>query len=315
MSAITDPQTRARSAPRVSPHARRGGLKATERRFGLLLLVPALTAFGIVVLFPFIEALGLSFYEYTIQMSEPEWTGLDNFVAVLTDQAVISSFVTTMIFVGLATVFSILLGLGWALILNHPFRGRNVIRGLSLMPWVMPAIVAAFIWGWIFNSRYGLLNALAMELGFVDLPQAYLSTPAGAMAAVVIAKVWLSVPLFMAFFIAGLQSMDREQIEAARVDGAGNWQILAHHILPHLKPVIMVTVVLGMIGNLQHFDTIWALTGGGPVRATAVLSIEVYRRAFEQWDIGMAAAVGVVWVATILPPAYFYLRQLMKGTE
>ena len=119
----------------------------------------------------------------------------------------------------------------------------------------------------------------------------------------------------MAFFIAGLQSMDREQIEAARVDGAGNLQVLFHHVVPHLRPVIMVTVVLGMIGNLQHFDTIWALTGGGPVRATTVLSIEVYRRAFEQWDIGMAAAVGVVWVATILPPAYIYLRQLMARTE
>ncbi|MEM7567701.1 MAG: sugar ABC transporter permease, partial [Pseudomonadota bacterium] len=151
--------------------------------------------------------------------------------------------------------------------------------------------------------------------GMIEFPMAYLSTPAGAMAAVVIAKVWLSVPLFMAFFIAGLQNVDREQLEAARVDGAGNWQILTHHVLPHLKPVIMVTVVLGMIGNLQHFDTIWALTGGGPVRATTVLSIEVYRRAFEQWDIGMAATVGVVWVATILPPAYFYLRELMKGTE
>ncbi len=315
MTTSVDPHADTAPAPRVSPDARRGGLKAAERRFGLLLLVPALTAFGVVVLFPFLEALWLSFYEYTIAMSEPEWTGISNFVDVLTDEAVIGSFVSTLIFVGAATVFSILLGLGWALILNHPFRGRSALRGLSLMPWVMPAIVAAFIWGWIFNSRYGLLNAVAMEFGFIDYPQAYLSTPGGAMAAVVIAKVWLSVPLFMAFFIAGLQSMDREQVEAARVDGAGNWHVLMHHVLPHLRPVIMVTVVLGMIGNLQHFDTIWALTGGGPVRATTVLSIEVYRRAFEQWDIGMAAAVGVVWVATILPPAYFYLRQLMARTE
>ena len=188
----------------------------------------------LVVLFPFLEALGMSFYEFTIEMSEPEWNGIANFVAVLSDRSVISSFVTTMIFVGCATFFSILLGLGWALILNHPFPGRTVLRGLSLMPWVMPAIVAAFIWGWIFNSRYGLINALAMELGLIEHPMAYLSTPAGAMAAVVIAKVWLSVPLFMAFFIAGLQSMDREQMEAARVDGAGNWQILTHHVLPHL---------------------------------------------------------------------------------
>lgn len=300
---------------RPSPHARRGGIKAGENRFGVLLLLPALTAFCLVVLIPFLQALGFSFYEFTITMNEPEWTGLDNFRAILNDRAVLGSFVTTLIFVGLATFFSILIGLGWALILNHPFPGKNALRGLSLLPWVMPAVVAAFLWGWMFNARFGLLNAIVLDLGLVEYPVAWLSTNAGAMTAVVITKTWLSVPLFMAFFIAGLQNLDREQIEAARVDGAGNFHVLKDHILPHLRPVLMVTVVLGMIGNLQHFDTIWALTGGGPVRATTVLSVEVYRRAFEQWDIGMAATVGVVWVATILPPAYFYLRQLMARAE
>lgn len=308
--------TQVRAAvPRLSPHARRGGIKAGENRFGVLLLIPALTAFGLIVLKPFVEALGLSFYEFTIQMMEPEFTGLDNFRAILSDGNVIGSFVTTMIYVSLATFFSITIGLGWALILNHPFPGKNALRGLSLLPWVMPSVVAAFLWGWIFNARYGLLNSLALEMGLVDYPVAFLSTNPGAMAAIVITKTWLSVPLFMAFFIAGLQNLDREQIEAARVDGADNWHVLKDHVIPHLKPVIMVTVVLGVIGNLQHFDTIWALTGGGPVRATTVLSVEVYRRAFEQWDIGMAATVGVVWVATLLPPAYFYLRQMMARSE
>lgn len=304
-----------RAERRVSPHARRGGLKAGEGRFGILLLLPALIAFSVVVLRPFLEALGLSFYRYTIEMSEPAWTGFSNYARIFSDASVMGSFVTTAIFVGAATFFSIVLGLTWALILNEPFRGRDTLRGLSLLPWIMPAVVAAFLWGWIFNSRYGLLNAAALELGLIEFPMAWLSTSAGAMTAVVITKVWLSIPLFMSFFLAGLASMDREQIEAARVDGAGNWNVIKDHVLPHLRPVILVTVVLGMIGNLQHFDTIWALTAGGPVRATSVLSVEVYRRAFEQWDIGMAATIGVLWVCTIMPPAYFYLRQLMKGTE
>ena len=135
------------------------------------------------------------------------------------------------------------------------------------------------------------------------------------MAAIVITKVWLSIPLFMAFFLADLASLDGEQVEAARVDGANNRAVLRDHILPHLKPVLLVVVVLAMIGNLQQFNTIWAPTAGGPVRATTVLSVEVYRRAFESWDIGMAATVGVLWVATILPPAALYLRQLMRGAE
>lgn len=299
----------------ISPDARRHGLKAGEGRFGILLLVPALLAFGVVVLRPFIEALSFSFYEYTLRTPEPVWVGLQNFADVLTDERILGSFVTTAIYVGLATAFSIILGLAWAIILNQPFRGRAAVRSMSLLPWIMPSVVTAFLWGWIFNSRYGLLNHVAMELGMIDQRVAWLSTSSGAMAAVVITKVWLSIPLFMSFFLAGLASMDREQVEAARVDGAGNWAILRDHIVPHLRPVLLVTIVLAMIGNLQQFDTIWALTGGGPVRATTVLSVEVYRRAFESWDIGMATTVGVLWVATILPPAYFYLRQLMKGAE
>jgi multiple sugar transport system permease protein len=184
---------------------------------------------------------------------------------------------------------------------------------MSLIPWVLPSTVTAFVWGWIFNSRFGVLNALFLELGLIEFPVAWLSTANGAMAAVVVTKVWLSIPLFMTFFLAGLQSLDREQIEAARVDGATNWPVLRDHVLPHLRPVLLVVVVLGVIGNLQHFDTIYALTGGGPVRATAVLSIEVYRRAFDQWDTGLASAIGLLWVATILPAAAFYLRHLLKG--
>lgn len=300
---------------RVSPHARRGGLKADQARFGRLILLPALVAFALVVLYPFLKALSLSLYEARLGSGTAEFTGLDNFRRILSDPGVQGAFVTTATYVIVTTALTMLLGLAWALILNQQFRGRGAIRALTLLPWIMPSVVTAFLWGWIFNARFGLLNFAALELGLIDFPRAWLSTTAGAMTAVILTKVWLSIPLFMAFFLAGLQNLDREQVEAARVDGAGNWAVLRDHILPHLRPVILVVVVLGMIGNLQQFDTIYALTGGGPVRATTVLSIEVYRRAFEGFDLGMAAAVGVLWVCTILPPAYFYLRQLMKGAD
>ena len=298
---------------RVSPHASRGGLKAQERRVGWLLLLPALAAFCLVILLPFLRALGLAFTRSDLQTPEPVFIGLANFRAILASSEILGSFVTTAIFVALTTAGTLVLGLAWALILNQSFRGRTVLRAASLIPWVLPSTVTAFVWGWIFNSRFGVLNAALVGIGAIPYPTAWLSTTSGAMAAIVITKMWLSIPLFMSFFLAGLQSMDRDQIDAARVDGAGNRAILRDHILPHLRPVLTVVVVLGIIGNLQHFDTIYALTGGGPVRATAVLSIEVYRLAFDQWDIGMASAVGLLWVTTILPAAYFYLRQLLQG--
>lgn len=301
-----------RSYP-VSPLANRRGLKAGQSRIGLLLLLPAALAFAIVILYPFAQALGLSLFEYTIDMSKPRFVGLQNFLTIAQSPEIWIAFATTAIYVAFATAGTLVLGLGWALLMNQPFRGRGVLRSLSLLPWVLPSTVSAFVWAWIFNSRYGVLNAFLMEAGAIDFPQAWLSTPHGAMLAVILTKIWLSIPLFMSFFLAGLQSLDKEQIDAARVDGAGNWPVLRDHILPHLRPVLIIVVVLGVIGNLQQFDTIYALTQGGPVRATTVLSVEVYKRAFEQWDIGLASAIGVLWVATLLPPAYFYLRLLVKG--
>jgi multiple sugar transport system permease protein len=298
---------------RMSAFARKGGLKAHERRVGRLFLLPALAAFALVILFPFLRALGVAFTRSDLQTPEPVFVGLANFRAILATPEILGAFVTTAVYVGLATAGTVVLGLGWALILNQSFRGRAVLRAVTLIPWVLPSTVTAFVWGWIFNSRFGVLNAALVGVGAIPHPTAWLSTTGGAMTAIVITKIWFSIPLFMSFFLAGLQSLDREQIDAARVDGASNFALLRDHILPHLRPVLLVVIVLGVIGNLQHFDTIFALTGGGPVRATSVLSIEVYRRAFDQWDLGMASALGLLWVATIMPAAYFYLRHLLKG--
>ena len=298
---------------RISPAARRGGLKAGERRIGWMFLVPALLAFALVIALPFVRALGIAFTRNDLRTPVPRFIGLRNFETILNSPEILGSFVTTAIYVSCATAFTLVLGLAWALILNQPFRGRTALRAASLIPWVLPSTVTAFVWGWIFNSRYGVLNAALIEIGAIDSQQAWLSDATGAMVAVVVTKVWFSIPLFMSFFLAGLQGLDREQIDAARVDGAGNWAVLRDHILPHLRPVTLVVVVLGLIGNLQHFDTIFALTSGGPVRSTTVLSIEVFRRAFDQWDIGLASAIGLLWVLTILPAAYFYLRHLLKG--
>lgn len=297
----------------ISPRARKGGLKAHERRIGLLFLLPALAAFTLVILYPFLRAIGTAFTRSNLQTPEPVFIGSSNFVSILSSPEILGAFVTTAIYVVLATSGTVVLGLAWALILNQTFSGRSALRALTLIPWVLPSTVTAFIWGWIFNSRFGVLNALLVNAGLIPYPTAWLSTSAGAMAAIVLTKIWFSIPLFMSFFLAGLQSLDKEQIDAARVDGAGNMALLRDHILPHLRPVLLVVIVLGVIGNLQQFDTIFALTGGGPVSATSVLSIQVYRLAFDQWDIGMASALGLLWVATILPAAYFYLRHLLKG--
>jgi multiple sugar transport system permease protein len=196
--------------------------------------------------------------------------------------------------------------------LNQQFKGRALVRALSLLPWVLPATVTAFLAAWIFNGQYGVLNALLIQAGLLDQPVTWLAEERGAMAAVIVTKAWLSVPLFMAFFLAGLQGVSQDQIDAARVDGCLNAGVLRHVVLPHLAPTMIIVTILGAMGNLQAFDVVYALTQGGPVKATTMLSVEVYKQAFQNWDMGTACAVGVIWFVTIAVPTVFYLRILFK---
>lgn len=296
----------------AAPARRRSGLKAQERRTGFLLLVPALLAFGAVILLPFLQSLRLSLYKFTIDMQQPAFVGLDNFARLLADPGMRTVWLNTLLFVVATTALTFALGLAWALVMNQSFRGRGLVRAASLLPWVLPTTVTAFLAAWIFNGQYGALNALLLQAGLIDQPVAWLAEETGAMAAVIVTKVWLSVPLFMAFFLAGLQGVSQDQIDAARVDGCENGGVLRYVVLPHLAPTMIIVTILGAMGNLQAFDVIYALTQGGPIKATTMLSVEVYKQAFQNWDLGTACAVGVMWFVTIAVPTTFYLRILFK---
>lgn len=296
----------------TQPVARRSGLKAQERRTGFLLLVPALLAFALVILVPFLQSMRLSMYKYTIDMEQPAFVGLANFTRLLADPGTATVWVNTLVFVVLTTGLTFVLGLGWALMMNQSFKGRAVVRAASLLPWVLPTTVTAFLAAWIFNGQYGVLNALLLQAGMIEQPVTWLAEENGAMAAVILTKAWLSVPLFMAFFLAGLQGVSQDQIDAARVDGCENMGVLMYVVLPHLAPTMIIVTILGAMGNLQAFDVIYALTQGGPIKATTMLSIEVYKQAFQNWDMGTACAVGVLWFVTIAVPTTFYLRILFR---
>ncbi|MBM3523528.1 MAG: sugar ABC transporter permease [Alphaproteobacteria bacterium] len=285
---------------------------AAERRAGLLFLAPAFITYVVVILWPFANSLFLSLYELTLLDPVPRFTGLGNFKRLLAEPTVIQAWLTTLGFVLCTTALSAALGLSWALLMQQPFWARDFIRAASLLAWILPATVTAFLWSWILNGRYGILNALLVGTGILDRPVPWLSDTAGARAAIVIAKTWLSIPLAMTFFLSGLQSLSKEQLDAARVDGANNGHLVRHVVVPHLRPTLMIVMLILAIGNIHQFDVIFALTSGGPVRATTTLSVEIYKQAFENWEMGFAAAIGVVYVLSVLPPAWAYLRRLVR---
>lgn len=302
----------ARRSARARPGSPGGALGRHERRTGLALAVPALIAYAALILVPFARSLWLALCRFTLDDDAPVFIGLDNFRRLLADPATPTVWMNTAVFVLATTGATFAIALAWALMMNQPFRGRGFVRAASLLPWVLPSTVTAFLFAWIFNGQYGVLNALLQAAGVLDAPVTWLADSRGAMLAICLAKTWLSVPLYMAFLLAGLQSVSTDQVDAARVDGCRNWGVLRHVVFPHLAPTMVVVLILGAMSNLQAFDVIYAMTQGGPVKATTTLSVQVYQHAFAEWDIGPAAAVGVLWFLTIAIPATFYVRLLMR---
>lgn len=294
--------------------ARVRAFRARQHRFGLALSLPALLVFAVVIFYPFLASFRLAFFSVELLDPEPVFVGLANFVKLAGDATFWRTWWTTIVYVALTTGATVLLGFGWAMILAQSFRGRAIIRTLGLLPWVLPTTVTAFLWAWILNGQYGLLNAALLGAGAIRAPVVWLADPVGAMIAIIMAKTWLSTPVAMAFFLAALQSVSSEEVDAARLDGCSEIGVIGHVVLPHILPTLIVVVVLQAMANLQQIDTILALTRGGPARATTVLSIEVYQQAFGNWSTGMAAAIGVVWFATIAVPAVIYLQRIFRET-
>ena len=291
------------------------GLGRAQAWFGFMLTTPALVGFCVLILGPFLASVYFALHEYRIESTEPVFVGLRNLEALWRETTFWQSWRTTIVYVVATTGLTAFLGTLYALFLNEPFRGRAIVRAASLLPWVLPSTVTAFLWAWLFHGQYGVVNAFLMTIGAMQQPFFWLSTSNGALAAVILAKAWLSTPIVMLFVLASLQSLPVEQVEAARLDGAGDGAVLRYVVLPHISRTLGIVLVLQAMGNLQVFDVIYAMTAGGPVRATTVLSIEVYRRAFEQWNLGMAAAIGLVWFATIAGIAIVYLRMLLKDPD
>lgn len=290
-------------------------LGTAQAWFGFGLTVPALVGFLVLILGPFLASVFYALHEYRLESPEPTYVGLRNLHALWGEPQFWQSWRTTILYVATTTGLTALLGTAYALLLNEPFRGSAILRSASLLPWVLPSTVTAFLWAWLFHGQYGVINAGLLTLGALQQPYFWLSTSGGALASIILAKAWLSTPIVMLFVLAALQSLPTDQVEAARLDGAGDGAVLRYVVIPHISRTLGIVIVLQAMGNLQLFDVIYAMTAGGPVRATTVLSIEVYKRAFEQWNLGMAATVGIIWFGTIASVAVIYLRMLLKDPQ
>ena len=287
--------------------------RLTDTQTGILLVIPGLAVFIAVILYPFISAIAMSFTDRSLLNPNSSFVGLDNYIKVFSDPYFFQTVWTTIIFVVFATLIPFTLGLIWAIVLNQGFRGSEFLRGVTLVNWIIPGTAIGFLWSWIFNGQYGILNGLMSALGIIDENISFLGQPASALICVIIARSWQMLPWYMAFLLGGLQGVPVERIEAARIDGANNLQVFRYIVIPGMRQIFFLVLILGAIGNLQHFDIPWTMTEGGPARATTTLSIEVYRTAFKNWKLGQAATVGTVWAVLLLLFSVVYLKQVRES--
>jgi len=230
--------------------------------------------------------------------------------------------VNSFVFTAYAEVFKVVLGLSAALLLHHRRRGRAVLAGLLLLPWVVPTVVTAFSWRSLLDPIFGSVNTLLTESGIGPLlasvhlvdswPAGWLSDPELAMPSVILVNVWKGIPFFTIAFLAGLKAIPADLYEAATIDGASSWQRFLHVTLPGLRHVITVTVTLSSIWTFNNFDLIWLLTQGGPGDATAPYVLVAYSKAILQLQFGAGAAVTLVMLPIIGGLVFVLVRLLRR---
>jgi len=279
---------------------------------GWLLLVPALAIFALMIFYPFINSIFISFTSRNLLYAKSAFIGFENYRKLFSDPNTLFLIWTTIKFVLLSTLMPFTIGLIWALLMNQKFKGSEFVRGLTLVNWIIPGIAIGFLWSWIFNGDYGILNALLAKLGLIEKNVIWFGGRQTSMLAVVTARTWQMFPWYMAFIMGGLQGVSNDQCEAARIDGVNNLQMFRHVIIPAIKPVLILILLLGTIGNLQHFDLINVMTGGGPERATSTFATEVYKKAFKEYTLGRAASLGVIWAMMLSLFSIFYLKRIKE---
>jgi multiple sugar transport system permease protein/N,N'-diacetylchitobiose transport system permease protein len=274
-------------------------------------VAPAALIILLIVLVPLGRALWMSLFN--IQLTRPgvePFVGLKNYLDQLASGEFWGSVGRAFFFTVTSTALELLFGLALALLMDQPLRGRWLLRTIIILPWALPTIVNALMWRWIDNAEYGALNALLTQTGIIDHYQPWLSNSDTAMWMIIFADVWKLTPLVAILLLAGLQSVDREVLEVARVDGASSWQTFRMIVLPLITPVILIVLVLRTMEAFKVFDIIWIMTHGGPANSTQAVAIYAYQTAYQGFDFGRGAALGYLIALVIMVLAAVYLRLL-----
>jgi multiple sugar transport system permease protein len=271
----------------------------TERNLQILFPLPAVVFIGLLMVFPILYTLYLSFTNWNLTSGmEPSFVGINSYLRVFSEPRFLHALGRTFTFTVFAVAIEVVLGVAIALILNRAFVGRSVAKLLLLLPLVATPVAVGIVFNLFYDPTIGLLNFALHALG---LPQGrWVSSENSVIASLVLVDVWQWTPMITLIVLAGLAGLSEEPAEAARVDGASDWQILRFVTIPMVMPVILTAMILRLIDALKTFDIIFAMTGGGPGYASETLNIMGFKYSFEYFRMGQSSVILVALFLVVL---------------
>src|SRR5437588_5047820 len=300
---------------RGTPTARRRTLRQVlgpEWQLGWLMVAPVVIIVTALLIYPFIDAILLSFQERFIGKTGT-WVGLANYAALFADTTTpwAKAAVTTLVVTGGAIGIKFVIGITMACVLNQDLPARNLLRGVMFLPWAVPVVVAAYVWRFMFDTT-GPINGAIANFGLLDDYIYFFNDARMAVPALIVVIVWAGTPFWTMNFLAGMQAISTELYEAAEIDGASTWQRFLHVTLPGLQSVILVTALLSTIWTSANLTPIFVLTNGGPNYATTTLPLLSYFVAIPGHQLGAGAAIAMTMVPFYLVLVLFLTRRMLR---
>jgi putative chitobiose transport system permease protein len=292
----------------VRAQSRCRGRTLRELRVPLLFLLPACTVIGAVVLYPALRVLAMSFTDYNM-INPPQAVGVANYLRLWADPLFWSALRNTGLYLVVVVPILVVLPALLAILVNRPLPGLTFFRAALYLPVVTSLVISALVWKWLFAEQ-GLLNEFLLRTGLTEDPVRFLTEPENALLSVMAVTIWSGLGYYMVIYLAGLQAIPAQLLEVAEVEGVSRRQQIQHIILPLLKPQMAVVAVMSSMAAMKVFEEVYVMTQGGPLDSSKTLVFHLYESAFVEFEMGYAAAAGVVLFVLTLALSLLNLRML-----
>jgi len=284
-----------------------------RKQQGILLILPALIVMGIFTLYPLLEGIRIAFTNKHFLKEGVEFVGLQNFIRLLSDEifwiSLYHSVTLTVVVVFLQFLFGLILA--WAM--SQKLPGMSWFKSIIMASWVIPVAATVILFKFMAQPDIGFINIVLKMIGFEELNRYWLGDPDVALAFIMILHLWRNVPFYGVAFLAAMQAIPQSYYEAAEIDGAGGWHRFWHITLPGNRNMVIVMVTIHVLWTFNNFDFVYLATGGGPVNATDVLPVYVYRQCWSSYTIGYGASIGTVMLLLLMLYFIVFIKISERG--